>query len=154
MEVNHHQKQDYILPVLEGPLFPIGIMIYAWTGPFTWVSYWGCLVGLFLIIIGIYAIFLGTYNYTSDAYPNVASSAIAAQGLLRNTFAAVTTLFANQMFNGMGVQWAGLLLSIVAFAITPLPFILYYKGKTIRAKSKNAASDDDLQQKAKDEEKN
>lgn len=53
---------------LGGPLFPIGIIIYAWTDPFIWVNYWGCLIGLFLIIISIYAIFLGTYNYTSDAY--------------------------------------------------------------------------------------
>lgn len=83
----------------------------------------------------------------------MASSAIAAQGLLRNAFAAVTPLFATQIFKGMGVQWTGLLLSLVAFAITPLPFILYCKRKTSRAKSKNAASDDDLQEAKNSQEK-
>lgn len=38
-------------------------------------------------------------SFTADAYPEVASSAIAGQGLLRNLFGGCTPLFANQMFN-------------------------------------------------------
>lgn len=132
-----------------GSMLPVGLMIYSWTGPFVWVHWFGPMVGLFLIIVGIYSIFLSVYSYTADAYPAIASSAIAAQGLMRNMLAAVTPLFASQMFNGMGVQWAGLLLSLVALALTPLPFVLFVKGKTIRQKSRNAASDKDLEQEEK-----
>lgn len=135
-----------------GSMLPVGLMIYSWTGPFVWVHWFGPMFALFLIIVGIYSIFLSVYSYTADAYPAIASSAIAAQGLMRNMLAAVTPLFGSQMFNGMGVQWAGLLLSLVSLAITPLPFILYFKGRTIREKSKNAASNRDLKKEQKQEE--
>ena len=49
------------------------------------------------------------------------------------------------MFNGMGYQYAGLLLSLVATLAAPLPFILFKYGERIRAKSKYASSDDELE---------
>ena len=42
------------------------------------------IIALVPIILGIYNIFLAVYNYTTDAYPECASSAIAGQGLMRN----------------------------------------------------------------------
>ncbi|PWN48050.1 MFS general substrate transporter [Violaceomyces palustris] len=136
-----------------GPLFPIGIMIYAWTqfGHVHWIA---PIIALVLIILGIYHVFLAVYNYTSDAYADYSSSAIAGQGFMRNMFGAVTPLFASQMFRGMGSQWAGLMLAMIGFAITPLPFILFAKGETIRSKSKYAAANTGLAvSKVEDEEK-
>lgn len=49
------------------------------------------------------------------------------------------------MFNGMGYQYAGLLLSLLALLAAPLPFILFKYGERIRAKSKYASSDDELE---------
>lgn len=51
------------------------------------------------------------------------------------------------MFNGMGVQWAGTLLAILALLLAGLPFILFAKGETIRAKSKYASSQTGLSEK-------
>lgn len=113
-----------------------------------------------LIIFGIYHIFLAVYNYTADSYGELSSSAIAGQGWMRNMLGAVTPLFANQMFNGMGYQWAGTLLALIgtpspkypdlnltsnvffflACLITPLPFICFAYGDRIRASSKYAAA--------------
>ncbi|PWN28775.1 MFS general substrate transporter [Jaminaea rosea] len=129
------------------PLFAIGMFIFAWTGYRADISYWGPLVGLCLILVGIYHVFLAVYSYTGDAYQELGSSAIAGQGLMRNMFAAVTPLFATQMFNGMGVQWAGTLLAILALILAFLPFILFAKGETIRAKSKYASSQTGLSDK-------
>ncbi|KAN0064196.1 hypothetical protein ACQY0O_003363 [Thecaphora frezii] len=122
-----------------GPLFPIGIMIYAWTS-FGYIHWIAPIIALAVIILGIYHVFLAVYSYTSDAYGDYSSSAIAGQGFMRNMFAASFPLFSTQMFRGMGTQWAGLMLSFIGFAITPLPFILFTKGETIRAKSKYAAA--------------
>jgi phosphotransferase system glucose/maltose/N-acetylglucosamine-specific IIC component len=58
----------------------------------------GPCVALVLIILGIYHIFLAVYSYTSDSYQDMASSAIAGQGFMRNMFAASFPLFARQMF--------------------------------------------------------
>jgi hypothetical protein len=65
----------------------------------------GPMVALVLILVGIYHIFLAVYNYTSDSYGELSSSAIAGQGFMRNLFAASTPLFATQMFRGMGYQY-------------------------------------------------
>ena len=45
----------------------------------------------------------------------------------------------------MGYQYAGLLLSLVASLAIPLPYILFKYGEKIRAKSKYAANDADLE---------
>ena len=64
-----------------------------------------------------------------------AASAIAANTFLRSLAGAGFPLFATQMINGMGVQWAGTLLGCVAVALVPLPVIFYLKGAKIREKS-------------------
>lgn len=84
------------------PFMSLGLFVIAWTGYRADISYWGPLVGLLMVILGIYHIFLSVYAYTADAYGEQASSAISGQGLLRNTLGAVTPLFATQMINGMG----------------------------------------------------
>ena len=45
----------------------------------------------------------------------------------------------------MGYQYAGLLLSLVASLALPLPYVLFKYGERIRAKSKYAATDEDLE---------
>lgn len=139
------------------PLFAVGMMIFAWTGAYGNVSYWGPLIAECAILLGIYHVFLSVYSYTGDAYQDLASSAIAGQGFLRNMFAAVTPLFGTQMFQGMGIQWAGTMLALLAALLAPLPFVLFAKGETIRAKSKYAAqnkgaAEEGLKNKKRDEE--
>ena len=64
-----------------------------------------------------------------------AASAIAANTFLRSLAGAGFPLFATQMIEGMGVQWAGTLLGCVAIALVPLPVLFYLKGAKIREKS-------------------
>ncbi|GAA5973421.1 hypothetical protein JCM8115_001738 [Rhodotorula mucilaginosa] len=125
-------------------LMPAGLFIFSFT-QYGFITPVAPIISLVCILVGIYHVFNTVYNYTSDAYPEYASSAIAGQGLLRNMFGGVTPLFANQMFNGMGYQYAGLLLSLLALLAAPLPFILFKYGEQIRAKSKYASSDDELE---------
>ncbi|KAL7415351.1 MFS general substrate transporter [Mrakia frigida] len=122
-----------------GPLLPIGLWWFSWTqfGSIHWIV--PCLA-LVPIIFGIYAIFLATYNYLTDAYGENASSAVAAQGFMRNAFASSFPLFATFMFNGMGIQYAGTLLAILGTISAPFPFILYKYGPKIRANSKFASA--------------
>ncbi|KAL0579081.1 hypothetical protein V5O48_002923 [Marasmius crinis-equi] len=58
-------------------------------------------------------------------YSAFAASALAAKTLLRSEVGAMVPLFVNQMFHNMGFQYAGLLLALVAVAITPIPFVFY-----------------------------
>ncbi|BGP57183.1 hypothetical protein JCM8202_005379 [Rhodotorula sphaerocarpa] len=131
-------------------LLPAGLFIFSFT-QYGFVSPVAPIIALVCILVGIYHIFNATYAFTSDSYPLYASSAIAGQGLLRNLFGGATPLFANQMLRGMGLQYAGLLLSLVALLGAPLPFLLFKYGERIRAKSKRATSDDELQQRQQEE---
>lgn len=67
-----------------------------------------------------------------------AASAVAANTFLRSITAAGFPLFARQMFNGMGIEWASTLLGCFAFCLVPIPVLFYFYGKKLRAKSKFA----------------
>ncbi|GAA5844274.1 hypothetical protein JCM3766R1_002894 [Sporobolomyces carnicolor] len=125
-------------------LLPAGLFIFSFT-QYGFVHWIAPIISLVPILLGIYHVFNCVYNYTADAYGEFSSSAIAGQGFLRNMFGASTPLFANYMFNGMGYQYAGLLLSLVACLAIPLPYILFIYGEKIRAKSKYASDGSDLE---------
>lgn len=81
------------------------------------------------------SIFLQALNYLVDAYLMFAASAIAGNTFMRSLAGAGFPLFARQMFEGMGIQWASTLLGCVALVLAPIPFIFYFYGGKIRAKS-------------------
>lgn len=54
--------------------------------------------------------------------------------------AASFPLYTTQMFNNMGFQYAGLLMSLLIAIAIPLPFILIMKGETIRRRSPYASA--------------
>ncbi|KAK4635808.1 hypothetical protein CLAFUW4_01085 [Fulvia fulva] len=136
-----------------GVAFTIGLFWFGWTGytnSIPWIV--PTLSGLCLGF-GIYTVFMGCLNYIIDAYLMFAASAIAANTIMRSIFGAVFPLFAYYMFEGMGVNFAETLLGCLAACFIPMPFLFYWKGKTIRAKSKFApAPDIEMEKRQRDEE--
>jgi MFS family permease len=116
---------------------PIGLFIYSFTqyGYLPWIA---PTIALAPIAFGIFFIFEATYSFTSDCYGENSSSAIAGQGLMRNTLGAVSPLFASQFFHNVGSQYAGLILALVATVLTLIPFIMFKYGHVLRARSKLA----------------
>ncbi|GIC92917.1 MFS transporter [Aspergillus udagawae] len=117
---------------------PIGLFIYSFTQykELHWIA---PVIALVLITVGIFFIFESCYSFTSDCYGENSSSAIAGQGFMRNTLGAVSPLFASQFFHNVGSQYAGLLLAVVAMLLTLIPFVFYWYGPRLRARSKLAA---------------
>lgn len=118
-----------------GIAFAIGIFWFGWTG-FNRDVHWivPALSGIFTGF-GLMSIFLQALNYLVDAYLMFAASAIAGNTFMRSLAGAGFPLFARQMFQGMGIQWAATLLGCVAVALATLPFIFYKYGGKIRARS-------------------
>lgn len=81
-----------------------------------------------------------------------AASAIAGNTFMRSIFGAVFPLFARYMYDGIGIQWGNTLIGCVAVVLVPLPFIFYFMGKKIRARSTFAPAPDIAQDKKRDEE--
>lgn len=122
----------------------IGMFIFAFTS-YSHVHWIGPEIGLFFLIGGVFFVFDAVQNYLSDAYGEYASSAISAQGFVRNLLAASFPLYTTQMFNNLTIPYAGLLLALLLTLACPLPFILIRYGERIRARSRYAAATTGLQ---------
>lgn len=124
--------------IVGGMLFSAGLFWFGWTG-FTRSIHWivPTLSGLFTGF-GLLAIFICCFNYLVDTYLMFAASVIAGNTFLRSIAAAGFPLFARQMFNGMGIQWAGTLLGCFSALLVPIPVLFYLYGRKLREKSKFA----------------
>lgn len=78
-----------------------------------------------------------------DTYRHQAASALAAKTFIRSLWGAVTVLFTSQMYDRLGYQWASTLLAFIALACCAIPYVFYYFGATIRAKSRFAYQEDE-----------
>ena len=151
---NNIPVPEWRLPIsmVGGVLFSGGLFWFGWTG-YSGNIHWivPVLSGLFTGF-GIFSIFLSLLNYIVDAYLMFAASAIAANTFMRSIFGGIFPLFATQMFEGMGIQWASTLIGCVAVILAPMPIFFYLYGKKIRAKSKFAPAPDIVQDRKRDEE--
>ncbi|KAJ6033164.1 hypothetical protein N7499_009433 [Penicillium canescens] len=87
---------------------------------------------------GIYVIFLECFNYLIDSYLTFAASVFAANTIIRSAVGAAFPLFSKQMFNNLGVQWAGTLLGCLALIMVPIPLAFIKWGPSLRKRSKFA----------------
>ncbi|KAJ5532717.1 MFS general substrate transporter [Penicillium frequentans] len=121
--------------ILGGCLVPVGLLWYGWTSKSTipWPS--EVCSGL-LIGCGMYIIFIQSFAYIVDCYPDRANSAMAANGAVRSVFGASFPLFARYMFEDLGVNWASTLLGIICIVMAPVPVIFWRYGAQIRTRPK------------------
>ncbi|PNY28471.1 transporter [Tolypocladium capitatum] len=118
-----------------GVSFAIGIFWFGWTGYRPDIHWAVPAAGGIFTGFGLMSIFLQSLNYLVDAYLMFAASAIAGNTFMRSLCGAGFPLFARQMFEGMGIQWASTLLGCVAVVLVPIPFVFYKYGGRIRERS-------------------
>jgi hypothetical protein len=75
---------------VESACMPIGLFMFGWTSGerVHWVV---PAIAIGIATIGIFAIYLSTFNYLADTYHRYASSALAAQSFCRNMLGMLTT---------------------------------------------------------------
>ncbi|KDQ12568.1 hypothetical protein BOTBODRAFT_112688, partial [Botryobasidium botryosum FD-172 SS1] len=115
-----------------GIIFPIGCFIYAWTS-YPYIPWIVPAIGVAVIIWSVFLIYLAVFNYMADSHLVYASSALAGQNLIHELF----PLFA-RMYNNLGYRWAGTLLGCLASGLTIVPFMLFFWGPKIHARSRFA----------------
>ncbi|POS84109.1 hypothetical protein EPUL_005485 [Erysiphe pulchra] len=115
-------------------MLPIGLFWFAWTPrpdihwivpilagiPFGW---------------GTLSIFISVTAYLVEVYQINSSSAVAANGILRYSFGGAFPLFTLQLYTSLGIHWAGSVFAILSVVLLPVPWIFYWKGRLLRAKS-------------------
>lgn len=63
--------------------------------------------------------------------------------MMRSMVGACFPLFTRQMFNNLGVQWAGTLLGCIAALMIPIPVLFLIFGPRLRQKSRLAPAGND-----------
>jgi hypothetical protein len=134
----HPPAELRLIPMMVGCWFvPVGLFIFAWTSYPTihWIG--PCISGV-PIGFGFIIIYNSANNYIVDSYQHLAASALAAKTCIRSYWGAVVPLFTIQMYNRLGYEWASSLLGFVALACCGIPYLFYFYGATVRAKSRYA----------------
>ncbi|OAL56843.1 MFS general substrate transporter [Pyrenochaeta sp. DS3sAY3a] len=123
---------------IESACMPIGLFMFGWTSSSSihWIV---PTIAIALATIGIFAIYLSTFNYLADTYHRYASSALAAQSFCRNILGGIFPLITTQMYNELGYGAASSLLGGIGTLLTVVPWILVFYGPKIRARSKFAS---------------
>ncbi|KAJ9604770.1 hypothetical protein H2200_010885 [Cladophialophora chaetospira] len=138
-KMNGSPEGRLMFTCIESALMPIGLFLFGWTC-FPFVHWIVPTIAVGVATMGIFSIFLATFNYTADCYHIYASSALAASGLCRNLLAGCFPLVTNQLFTNLGFQAASSLLGGIGLALTLVPWVLVFYGPRIRARSKIASS--------------
>ena len=123
-------------PMIIGSIIlPMGLFWFAWTSnpSISWVPQ--VLSGIF-IGCGIFLVFLPSQIYIIDVYLLNANSALAASACARALMAAGFPLFATQMYERLGVDWATSLLGFICVVMIPFPVLFYMYGEKLRARGK------------------
>ncbi|KAJ6160857.1 Major facilitator superfamily domain general substrate transporter [Penicillium chermesinum] len=90
-------------------LLPIGLFWFGWTSypSIHWIS---PALAVGCATMGIFSVYLATFNYLADTYHRFASSAIAAQSCCRNLLGGVFPLVTAAMFTNLGYPAASSIL--------------------------------------------
>ncbi|KAA8614839.1 ProP Permease of the major facilitator superfamily [Pyrenophora tritici-repentis] len=123
---------------IESACMPIGLFMFGWTS-FPAIPWIVPAIAIGIATVGIFSIYLATFNYLADTYHRYASSALAAQSFCRNMLGGVFPLITTQMYTRLGFAPASSLLGGIGALLTVVPWILVLYGPRIRARSKFAS---------------
>ncbi|KAI1407162.1 MFS general substrate transporter [Hypoxylon sp. FL1857] len=90
---------------------------------------------IFLATMGIFYVYLATFNYLADIYQTYASSALAAQSFCRNVLGGAFPLVTGPLIRNLGEDATGGLLGGIATLLTVVPWVLVLFGEKIRGRS-------------------
>ena len=115
-------------------LLPIGLFLFGFTArpEVHWIV---PTIAVGLATMGIYSVYLATFNYLADVYHKYASSALAAQSFCRNVLGGVFPIVSGPMFLQLGEANSGALLGGIGALLTLVPWVLMFFGERIRRRS-------------------
>nr|GAT51382.1 predicted protein [Mycena chlorophos] len=117
--------------------FPLGMGIFAVACRTAPVVPWIVMaIGIAICVWAVFGVYVSIYAYLTDCYGPYASSALAAQSLLRNTTAMVFPLFVQHMFNVLSYRGANAIFAGISVGLIPIPYVLLFYGCRVRARSK------------------
>ncbi|KAL3454429.1 major facilitator superfamily domain-containing protein [Aspergillus insuetus] len=115
-------------------LIPMSLFWFGWSS-YSSVHWIVPIIASSFFGAGLYIVIWSILNYLVDSYQTYSASALAGVILVRNVVGAGFPLFATQMYERLGDEWASSLPGLIAILLVPIPFVFFYKGEGIRLKS-------------------
>ncbi|KAF4979801.1 hypothetical protein FZEAL_4061 [Fusarium zealandicum] len=127
-------EQRLLSPCIQSILLPIGLFWFMMSADpsVSWIS---PSLAIGSCTMGIFSIYLAVFNYLADTYHQYASSALAAQSMCRNLLAGIFPLVTSKMLQNLTLKGTGGLLGGLGLFLTAIPWLLYFYGRSIRARS-------------------
>lgn len=137
----HFKPEIRLWYAMFGPALAIPISLFwlAWTS-FPSISVWSSIIAVALFGFGIMGLFLVVYMYIIDSYESFSASALTFVVLVRYVVSGGMTVAGIPFYENMGVHYTLTILACLAAALVPIPYVLYYKGHLLRARSKYAVT--------------
>ncbi|KAI0196754.1 major facilitator superfamily domain-containing protein [Xylaria flabelliformis] len=125
-------EERLILMKWIAPITPLGLFLYGWTAEYHihWIV---PIIGTFIVGFGSLFIIIPAQAYLVDSFGSEASaSALAANLIVRAPFGALLALVAPPLYARLGLGWGNSVLGFITLAFTPVPWLLYHYGETLR----------------------
>lgn len=114
---------------------PIGLFWFGWSARHE-TNYIVPVLALIPFAWGNLCIFISAILYMVDTYKALhGASVLAANGVLRYVVGGIFPLFAVQIYQRVGIEWASSLLGFITIALLPIPWALFKWGPSIRKRS-------------------
>lgn len=118
-------------PMMAGAvILPPALLWFGWSGNVHAASQ---IIASFFIGLGLMLIFVPGISYIVDVYGFHSNSAMSIHVVVRSLIACSFPMFANIMYDQLGVAWASSLLAFLCIALAPAPLLFWIYGKKIRS---------------------
>ena len=127
-------EQRLILMKWFGPITPLGCFMYGWSA-YHHVHWIVPILGTLIIGFGSLFVVIPGQIYLVDSFgAEAAASALAANLLVRSPFGAFLGLVAAPLYDKLGLGWGNSVLGFITLAFTPVPWLFYRYGQTLRTR--------------------
>lgn len=118
-------------------LIPVSLFWLGWTN-YASISIWSAIMAVTLFGYGVVGIFLCVYMYIIDCYETYSASALTFVALTRYVVAGGMTVVGIPFYENLGTHYTLTILACISAALVPIPYLLYYYGHAVRARSRFA----------------
>ncbi|TGJ81957.1 hypothetical protein E0Z10_g6800 [Xylaria hypoxylon] len=131
------------------PVAPLGCFLYGWTAEYH-VHWIVPIIGTFFVGFGSLFVVIPAQEFSTPVTPETsrnpvrftylvdsfgseaAASALAANLIIRAPFGSLLALAAPPLYAKLGLGWGNSILGFITLAFTPVPWLFYRYGETLR----------------------
>ncbi|KAH8799827.1 major facilitator superfamily domain-containing protein [Xylogone sp. PMI_703] len=119
--------------LISAPLVAVGLFIYGWSAqlrmPWIVPVLSSGLIGMANILFSVSLV-----GYLVDAFNTYSASVIAGNTVVRSIGGTLLPIVGTKLFQTLGLGWGNSVLGLVAIIFTPMLFVLYAHGQSIRGR--------------------